>query len=96
MKFRRWSKSHLGGDDMVRRVNRHGEVLIWCRKCSGCARQRMGPQLMNCCKPEKLGTKEDGKMSKRILTFVEGRVAAKDARGWKIEGPKRKGYWKAI
>ena len=45
---------------------------------------------MNCRKPEKLGTKEDGKMSKRILTFEEGRVPAKDAREWKIEGPKRR------
>ena len=23
----------------MRRVDRQGEVLIWCRKCSGCARQ---------------------------------------------------------
>ena len=81
---------------MVRRVNRHGEVLIWCRKCSGCARQRMGPQLMNCCKLEKVGTKEDGKMLKRILTFEEGRVPAEDARGWKIEGPKRRVTGKAF
>ena len=35
----------------------------------------MGPKLMNCCKPEQVGTKEYGKMSKRI-------------RNWKIEGQK--------
>ena len=28
--------------DLVRRMDRQGEVLIWCRKCSGYARQRMG------------------------------------------------------
>ena len=33
--------------DLVRRVDRQGEVSIWCRKCSGHARQRMGPLLMN-------------------------------------------------
>ena len=34
------------------------EILIWCRKCSGFVRQRMGPTLMSCCKPEQVGTKE--------------------------------------
>ena len=51
---------------MVRRMDRYGEVLIWCRKCSGYARQRMGPKLMKCCKPEQVGTKEHGNMLKRI------------------------------
>ena len=27
--------------DLVRRMERQGEVLIWCRKCSDYARQRM-------------------------------------------------------
>ena len=44
------------------RVDRQGEMLIWCRKCSVHARQRMGPQLMDSCKPEQVGTKEHGKM----------------------------------
>ena len=58
LKFRRWGKLHLGGHDIVRRVDRHGEVLMWCRQCSGHARQRMGPKLMNCCKPAKMGRKK--------------------------------------
>ena len=43
----------LEGHDLVRRVDKQVEVLIWCRKCSDYdyARQRMGPKLMNCCKP---------------------------------------------
>ena len=57
-----WGKRYVGGHDLVRRVDRHGGVLIWWRKCSGHARQRMGPTLMNCCKPEQVGTKERGKM----------------------------------
>ena len=51
---------------MVRRVDRQGDVLIWCRKCSGYARQRTGRKLKNCCKPEQAGTKEHDKMLKRI------------------------------
>ena len=43
---------------MARRMDRQGELLIWCRKCSGYARQRMGPKLMNHCQPEKVGTKD--------------------------------------
>ena len=67
-----------------------GEILIWCRKCSGYARQRMGPKLMNCCEPEQVGTKEYGKMSKRIKVLEDGRGLAKEARNWGIEGQKRR------
>ena len=55
--------------DLVRRIDRQGEVLIWCRECSGFARQRMGPKLMNCCWPEQMGTKEFGKLMKRMQTL---------------------------
>ena len=41
---------------------------------------------MNCCKPEQVGTKEHSKMLKRIRVFEDGRIAAKEARNWKIEG----------
>ena len=51
-----------------------------CRKSSGCARQRMGPKLMNCCKREQVGTKEYGKMLKRVRVLEEGRIPAKEAR----------------
>ena len=54
-------KAH-GRHDMVRIVDRHIKALIWSRKCSGYARCRMGPQLMNRCKPEKLVTKDHWKM----------------------------------
>ena len=53
---------HLGRHDLVRRKDRQGEVLIWHRKCSGHARQRMGPKLMNCCKPEPMGTQGHGEI----------------------------------
>ena len=72
--------------DMVRRTDRQGEVLIWCRKRSGYARQRMGPTCMNCCKPELVGTKEYGKMLKRCQILEDGRVPAKEAGNWKLEG----------
>ena len=82
-------KRHLGGHDLVRRVNKQGEVLIWCRKCSGFTRPRIGPKLMNCCMPEQVGTKEHGNMLKRIQILEDGRVPAKEAKKRRIEGQKR-------
>ena len=35
---------------------------------------------MNCCKPEQLGTKEHGKMFKRIQVFEDGRILGNEAR----------------
>ena len=72
---------------MVRRMDRQGEVLIWCRKCSGFARQRMGPKLMNCCKPEQMGTKECDKQKPNS----RGRKgpSQRRQRSWRIEGQKR-------
>ena len=78
--FGKWRKQHLGGHDMVRRMDLQGEVLIWRRKCSGYARQMMGPKLLNCCKPEQVGTKEYGTMVKRIQIIEDGRVPAKEAK----------------
>ena len=70
----KWRRLHLGGHDLVRRRDRQGEVLTWCIKCSVYARQRMGPKLMNCCRPEPMGTQEHGKMLKRIQVLEDGRV----------------------
>ena len=85
-----WFLILMGGHDMLRKVDRQGDILIWCRKCSGYARQRMGPKLMNYCKLEKIGAKECGKMLKRIQVLEDGRVPARDAKNWKIEGEKRR------
>ena len=43
---------------------------------------------MNCCKQEQVGTTEHGKMLKRIQVLEEGRVPAKEATKWKIDGQK--------
>ena len=40
----------------------------------------MGPKLMNCCRLEQMGTKEFGKMLKRIQTLEEGRVPGKETK----------------
>ena len=50
----------------------------------------MGPNLMNCCKPEQVGTKEHGKMLKRIQILEDGRVPAKEAINLKMEEQKRR------
>ena len=46
-------------------------------------------QKVNCCKAEQMGTKEIGKMMNRIQTLEEGRVPAKEAKNWTIEGEKK-------
>ena len=86
----KWRRRYLGGHDLSRRMDRQGEVLRWRRKCSGYARQRMGPKLMNCCKPEPTGTQVCGKMLKRIQVLEDGTVPATEARSWRIEGQKRR------
>ena len=50
----------------------------------------MGPKLVNCCGPEQMGTKEFGKMMKRIHIPEEGRVPAKEAKNCRIEGEKKR------
>ena len=74
---------------MVRERVKQGEVLIWCRKCSGYARQKKGPKFMYCCKQEQVGTKEHGHMLKRIQTLEDGRTPAKEGSKWKIQRQKR-------
>ena len=59
-KMKTWGKALLRGHDMVRRVDPNGETLVWCRKCSGCARCRLEAKLMNRCRSEKKATKEYG------------------------------------
>ena len=49
----------------------------------------MGPKLINCCMREPMGTKEFGNMVTRIQTLEEGRVPAKEAKNWRIEGEKK-------
>ena len=46
---------------------------------------------MNCCKPEQVGTKEHGGQLVKLIQILEdGRVPAKEAINWKIEGRKRR------
>ena len=48
-----------------------------------CEAKNGNQKLMKCCLPEPMGTKEFGKMVKRIQTLEEGRVPAKEAKNWK-------------
>ena len=60
----------------------------------------MGPNLVNCCRPEQMGTKEFGKMMRRIQILEDGIVPAKETKNWRIEGEKkritRKAYQKLL
>ena len=46
-----WRKTLTKEHDMVRRVDPYGEALVWCKECSGFARWRLEPKLMNCRMP---------------------------------------------
>ena len=50
----------------------------------------MAPKLMNCSKPEPMGTQWYAKMLKRIQVLQDGNMPAKEARSCRIEGQKRK------
>ena len=76
------------GHDLVRRTDRQEDVLIWCRKYSGYARQRIGPKLINCCRPEQMGTKEFWQNAEKQT--LEGRVLAQEARNWRIDVKKKR------
>ena len=56
--------------------------------------------LVNCCRLEQMGTKELGKIMKRIQTLEEGRVPANEAKNWITEGEKkritRKGFQRLL
>ena len=56
----------------------------------------MGPKLGNCCKPEQVGTKEYGKILKRIQVLQDGRVPAKDAKNEKLKDKKEEDYEKRV
>ena len=72
----KWGRRHLGGHDLVRRMDRKGRRYQYgAEKCSGYAKQRMG-------------TKEFGKMMKRIQTLEEG--SGPSPRGKELENQKRK------
>ena len=45
---------------------------------------------MNCCKQEQATTKEYDKILTRIQVLEDGRMLAKEARNWKIEGQKKR------
>ena len=54
-----------------------------------CEAKNMGPKLIICCMPEPMGTKEFGNIVKRIQILEEGRVPAKEAKYWTIDGEKK-------
>ena len=49
-----------------------------------------------CCRPEQMGTKEFAKMLKRIQTLEDGRVPAKEAKHWKLEGQRKESRERSI
>ena len=56
--------------------------LVWCRRCSG-----LGPKLMNRCRPNKKGKKEQ---LNAIFKPEKGEVLDRSGEGWKVEGERRR------
>ena len=54
-----------------------------------------GTKARELCRAEQMDTQGYGKMLKRIQILVEGRVPAKEAKNWRIEG-ERKNYEKGV
>ena len=73
---------------MVRSIDRQGEVLIWCRKCFGLRTAENGTKSNELLQARASGHKGARKMLKRIQVLEDGRIPAKEARNWKIEGQK--------
>ena len=60
------------------------------QKVFGIREAKMGPKLVNCCRPELMGTKEFSKMMRRIHILEEGRIPAKEAKNRKMDGEKKR------
>ena len=67
-KLKTCGHTHLREHDIVRRVDPDGETLVWCTRCC-----RMGPILMNRCRPQQKDTKEHRNMVKIVFKFKRRR-----------------------
>ena len=64
------------------------------QKVSGYARQRMGPKLVNCCRPKQMDTKEVSKMIKTKSRLSKKEESQQKAKNWRIDAERntRKEY----
>ena len=85
LKLRTLGKAHMGVHDLMRVVAANGETLIWCRKCSGNSRCRLGHKLSNGIEDcqRALANEEHDRSA------GEGRIPARRDKRWKIEGEKK-------
>ena len=61
--FEKMEKCAFGRARHGKKVDPNGEALVWCRECSGLPCCRLGPKLMNRCRPEKKDTWNSRKQS---------------------------------
>ena len=84
---------------MVRRVDRNGQASVWCRKCSGCARQRLGPKI-----DESMQAAENGRCATNARGWTNegrkekgspGRKAERLREEFEVAGfmAQKKGFW---
>ena len=88
---KRRSKAYLGAHYMVRRVDPNGESLVWCKKCSGHARCRLGPNL-NTAAGQKTRTRQITKHVENNLQTRRGKGARQKRERMEIRRGKKKGH----
>ena len=88
-----WTKSWQNGEDDS------WEAMIWSEERTDMEKSWYGAESVRDTRGtewDRMVTKEYGKMLKRIQVVEDGRVPAKEARNWRIEGQKRKNHKKAV
>ena len=85
----RWCKRHMGGHA--------GRSFDLVQKMPGLCATENGTQIDEPPQAaEKVGTKDYGRMLKRILVLEKGRILNEKAGNWEIEGQKRRDYEKRV
>ena len=81
----KWRKRHLGRHENGKKNVQGGRSFDLVHKMFGLCETENGTELVIVASRSKWA-REDGKMLKRILVLEDGRIAAKEARNWNIEG----------
>ena len=75
---------------MVTGVDPNGETFVWCRKCSGYARCRLGPTLIEPLQARKEEHKSWDMLNRILFAWEMGGVPDRDVRVMVVEGEKRR------
>ena len=86
----KWRRRHLGGHDLVRRMDRQGESLDMVQKVFRIREAKNGTKAGNLLQTRTDGHQRIWQNEEKNPTLEEGRVPAKEAKNWRIEGEKKR------